>query len=168
MERAFLKLREDHVRLPNGVEYRDYCVVETPPWAAVVCVTQERQLVLVRQYRHGIELPSLELPAGGIERGETPLAAAKRELREETGFTAPRWRALGQLAMDPSRHRTQAHFFAALGAVESAPISLDPGEQLTRVVLPIHEVLEQAVDGRICHGLHVGALFRAHLLGLLG
>lgn len=165
--RPFLQLREEHVQLPNGVELRDFCVVETPPWAAVVCVTPALEVILVRQYRHGIGGTSLELPAGGIEPGEVPLAAAQRELREETGFTAPRWRALGPLAVDPSRHSTQAHFFAALDAVESGPIQLDPSEQLTPVRLPAREALERAARGGICHGLHVAALFRAQFFGML-
>ena len=91
IDRPWIKLREDHVVLPSGVEMEEFHVVEYPNWAATVCIDQDDNLVLVEQYRHGIHRSSLELPAGVIEPDEDPLEAAKRELIEETGYIAPNW-----------------------------------------------------------------------------
>ena len=72
LERAYLRVRQDHVRLGDGREIDDFCVVESPDWAAVLCVTADGRVPLVRQYRHGLGQVSWELPAGALEPGEEP------------------------------------------------------------------------------------------------
>ena len=125
-ERIF-RLRHDRYRFePNGVE-RDFVVMDTPSWVNVVPVTAEGRVVLIRQYRHGIRDVTIEMPGGMIDPGESPEAAARRELQEETGYTAeslrflarvlpiPRFRTIGAIYLPPT---------AAVARASQSPIRL--------------------------------------------
>src|SRR5262249_34587526 len=88
---GIFRVRRDIVVWPRtGVEGR-YVVLECPDWVNVIALTDDRQVVLIRQYRHGVDRVVLEIPSGIVERDEEPLAAAQRELAEETGYTSERW-----------------------------------------------------------------------------
>lgn len=167
VERAWIKLREDHVRLPNGHEIEEFHVVEYPDWAAVVCLDTEGHLVLVEQYRHGIGRLSLELPAGVIEPGEEPLAGARRELVEETGYVAEDWTYLGRCSTDPSNNSNYAHLYLAREARPAAAQALDQEEVIRVQRLPV-EALMPAIDQEIIvHGIHVTALLWAMQRGFI-
>jgi len=103
-------VREQRVRLANGHEIERFHLIRGPHWAAVLCLTEAREVVLVRQYRHGFGGPSLELPAGVLEPDEPPIEGARRELREESGFHADRLEPLISVAPEPARNSTRAHF----------------------------------------------------------
>lgn len=167
LKRRYLELREEHVRLANGRELDDFYVIDMADWAAVLCVTEAEQVVLVRQYRHGIARASVELPAGALERDEAPLACAQRELLEETGYVAERWHSLARLATDPSRQTTHAHFFCALGARRVGEPRLDEGEELEPLLVAPRALLELIERGELTHGLHVAAILLAERRGLL-
>jgi len=167
LERRWIEVREDHVRLANGHEIEEFHVITSPSWAGVLAVTERDEVVLVRQYRHGIVADSLELPAGVIEPGEPPLAAAQRELREETGYAAEHWEPIASFATEPSRHTVRAHFFCALGAKPVAERHLDASEELELVLVPRSEFIELVLRGDITHGVHVGAILVAERRGLL-
>ena len=167
IDRPWIKLREDHVVLPSGVEMEEFHVVEYPNWAATVCIDQDENLVLVEQYRHGIHRSSLELPAGVIEQDEDPLEAAKRELLEETGYIAPNWTPLGRFSTDPSNHSNYAYFFIAQNASFSMDPSYDDEEDLVTRTLPLKDALNLIEEGTMIHGLHVTALMLAWKKGFL-
>jgi 8-oxo-dGTP pyrophosphatase MutT (NUDIX family) len=166
--RRWLEIHEEHVRLANGHEIEEFHVIDAPSWTAVLAVTEDDEVALVRQYRHGIAAESLELPAGIIEAGEEPLDAARRELREETGYVAERWEPIATFVTEPSRHTARAHFFCALGAKPLAERALDASEELDLVVVPKRDLLDLVVRGDISHGVHVGAILLADRRGLLG
>lgn len=167
LERRWLKIREQRVRLANGHELDEFHLLESPEWASVLAVTADSQVVLVRQYRHGAGRSSLELPAGVIDAGELPLAAAQRELEEETGFVAAQWHPLMTVNPEPARHRTRAHFFVALGAEPTGTSRLEPSEVLSVELAPSTELMARFEAGEIVHGVHVGAILLAARRGFV-
>lgn len=167
LTRRYVTVWEERVRLDDGQVIDDFCRIDSPDWCAVVCLTREGRVALVRQYRHGVGRQSLELPAGGVEPSESPLDAARRELLEETGLWAPHWQPLISLAVDPSRQRVVGHFYVALQAEVRAAPSLDPGERLETLLLEPNEMFARLERGEIFHGLHVAALLQAKRQGVL-
>jgi 8-oxo-dGTP pyrophosphatase MutT (NUDIX family) len=167
VERRWLTLYEDRIRLSNGGEIAEFHLVEAPNWAGIVCVSAGDEVVLVRQYRHGLRRESLELPAGVMEAGEDPLAAAQRELAEETGYVADAWQPLFDVSPEPSRHTVRAHFFCALGAVPARAQALDESEEIEVVQVPSSELFDLIQRGVIIHGVHIGAILFAAKRGLI-
>jgi 8-oxo-dGTP pyrophosphatase MutT (NUDIX family) len=167
MRGSFLSVWQERVRLANGSEIEDFCSIEAPDWAAVLCITPERRIVLVRQYRHGIRGESLELPAGALDPKEAPLLGAQRELLEETGYASERWQPLLVASMDPSRQVARAHFYCALDAELTAAPDLDPSEDLESFLVSRAELLALIDQGRLVHGIHIAAILMAERRGLL-
>ncbi len=86
IKRPWFTARCDKVQLPNGKINSEYYILEYPTWVNVIAITEDGQFLMVEQYRHGLRDVFMELVAGVVETGEEPLAAAKRELLEETGY----------------------------------------------------------------------------------
>lgn len=154
-----MRLREDRVRLPGGLELEEFHVVEYPDWSVVYCLTESGKVVLVEQYRHGIGRSCLELPAGEIDAGEEPLDAAHRELLEETGYEAPEWHYLGRCAPNPSKQTSYAHLFVAFRGRQVGDQRLDSSEEIRVRLFDPSEVLHLANEGQIPHGIHLTAIF---------
>jgi 8-oxo-dGTP pyrophosphatase MutT (NUDIX family) len=167
ISQRWLEVREQRVRLANGHEIDRFHLIHGPHWAAVLCLTADREVVLVRQYRHGFGGPSLELPAGVLDVDEPPLAGARRELREESGFEAPSIEPLLSIAPEPARNSTRAHFFFAQNAVRVSELALDHSEDLEVVLVPVPELLELIDQGQIVHAAHIAAILLAWRRGLL-
>jgi ADP-ribose pyrophosphatase len=137
-EGKIVSLRVDEITLPGGgTAVRE--VVEHPGAVVVAAVDEERCVYMVRQYRHPIRRHLLELPAGGLEQGEEPLAAAVRELREEVGLEAEHWTSLGSFYSSPGFANERLHAFLAEGLrqVESDP---DDDEDLTVARYPLRSL----------------------------
>ena len=167
LERPWITLREDHVRLPNGAEMEEFHVIEYPDWAATVCQDTTGNLIMVEQYRHGIHRSSIELPAGGVDANELPLDAAKRELLEETGYASNDWVSLGRCSTDPSNHSNYAYLYFARDASFTQPPSYDEGEVLTTRFIRVGDLPGMIEDGTIVHGIHITAIMLAWHRGLL-
>lgn len=167
LKRDWMSVREDRVRLPSGLELNEFHVVEYPNWVCVLCFDVDGRIVLVEQYRHGIGRSSLELPAGAVHKREEPLEAAKRELREETGYEADEWHVLGRCAPNPGKQTSYAHIFVAREGRCTGDQRLEPTEAIeTRLVAPA-ELLGMAERGMIEHGIHLAALFWAARRGFI-
>lgn len=135
-----------------------FFLVRTPDWVNVVAFTPADELILVRQYRHGTRELSLEIPGGLIDRGESDLAAAQRELREETGFATDSWQRLGAMTPNPAIFGNRCHVFLASGCRRVGDVQNDPGEDLEVVLVPAGQVDAMVRRGEIDHALVLAAL----------
>ena len=137
---------------------RDFFIVHAPEWVNVLAVTPKHELVLVRQFRFGIDTFSLEIPGGIIDPGEPPVEAGLRELREETGFVGE-GRLFGQVHPNPAFMNNLCHFVLVENAVLSSALEWDPDEEIEVLTAPIDQVYAWAHEGRISHSLVLNALF---------
>lgn len=169
LQDRWLSLRADTCQHPNGQRITPYYVLEYPTWVTIVALTPDEQVVLVRQYRHGIQQTVLELPAGVVEATDTsPLAAVQRELLEETGYASAQVLETGTLSANVATHTNFTHCFLATGATVVAAPTPDATEQLETVLMPLADVVALACQGGLLQALHVGAVFFAlHALGKL-
>jgi 8-oxo-dGTP pyrophosphatase MutT (NUDIX family) len=168
LERRWLRIEEQRIGLPQGGEIGEFHLIDGPDWAGVLALTHAGEVVLVEQYRHGAARVSRELPAGVIDAGESPRTAAERELREETGYAASDWRPLLEVATEPARHTTRAHFFFAGGAERAGEPRVEASENIAVRLASVSELLQAMDAGEILHGVHVGAILTAWRRGWLG
>jgi 8-oxo-dGTP pyrophosphatase MutT (NUDIX family) len=167
VDRRWLRLHEQQVALPNGAVIDQFHLIESPDWVAVLALTPQREFVLVEQYRHGLGHVSRELPAGVIDAGETPAAAARRELLEETGYQAGELVSMLELSPEPHRSTHRAHFFLTRDVRFSGQSHPEPSEVLEVIKRPASLVVEDALCGRIDHAAHVAAILWAHTRGFV-
>jgi 8-oxo-dGTP pyrophosphatase MutT (NUDIX family) len=158
----WLTVRSDTVRVPNGTILSPYHTIEFPEWVCAIALTPEREIVLIEEYRHGVERLSVELPCGTPDdENEDVLAATKRELLEETGYAAEEWHALGSSTANTARQNNRVHAFLALDARKVADQALDPGEVIRTHVVPWDKFVAELADGRLeIPGLHLAALWQ--------
>jgi len=152
------ELQSVRYRHPARARERDFVVVRSPDWVNVLALTPDGKLVLVRQFRFGVDAFSLEIPGGVMEAGEDPVAAGLRELREETGFTGVGARLLGSVHPNPAIQSNRCHFVFVERAVRTAALDWDPDEEIEVTTVPADEVLAGAHGGAITHGLVLNAL----------
>jgi ADP-ribose pyrophosphatase len=145
----------------NGRGLRDAFTVVCPDWVSVVPVTEDGKFVLVRQYRPGIDGPTLEVPGGMIDPGEDPATAALRELREETGYGAGSLVPLGATHPNPVLQSNRHHMFLARGLRRLGEPAFDVGESCEVLLLESDEMRARARDGTITHALVLLSLERA-------
>jgi len=132
-----------------------------PDWVSIVPVTKDGMFVFVRQYRVGIDAPTLEVPGGIIEEGQTPPDAALRELREETGYGAGKLARLGANRPNPALQDNWHHMFLLVGAERLGEPQFDHGEHCEVVLLTRDETRSCIRNGDITHALVLLALARA-------
>jgi 8-oxo-dGTP pyrophosphatase MutT (NUDIX family) len=153
-----LDLRSEHFRHPVRGTQKDYVIIHTPDWVNVVAVTPDARIVLVRQFRFGLNALSLEIPGGVIEKGEDPVAAGVRELSEETGYGGGKVRLLGSVSPNPAIQDNRCHFVLVEGAVPTNPMKWDDDEEIQVSTASVAEAFAMARNGGITHSLSVAAL----------
>lgn len=157
----------DEVRFvpPDGDRPLSFYRIVSPDWINVIPLTDEGNVLFVRQYRFGSESFTLEIPGGMCDPGEEPLESARRELLEETGYAAARWTSLGAVHPNPALQPNRCHSFLARGLTSVAPPSPDEHESFEALQLSLDEVRSAISSGRITHSLVISAF---HLLELSG
>ena len=155
-----LDVRRDRVRLPDGREcLREY--VRHQGAAVVIGQLEDQRLLFVRQYRYPLRRSFLELPAGKIDPGEDVLTTARRELLEETGYSAGQWRHLGVMHPCVGYSNERIEIFHAAGLEHLAAQSLDSSEFIDVVAVPLDEALGAVRSGSITDAKTITGLFWA-------
>jgi 8-oxo-dGTP pyrophosphatase MutT (NUDIX family) len=154
-----IKVSTERLRYSNGREY-DVDYVRHPGAAAVVAIDGANRVCFVRQYRHGIEDFSWEIPAGKLDAGEPPEVCAVRELQEETGVSAKRWTPLGLYIPAPSIFTELIHLYLARDLNVGAA-SPDADEELELKWLPLEQAIGHVLRGEWNDGKTAMALLRA-------
>jgi 8-oxo-dGTP pyrophosphatase MutT (NUDIX family) len=171
VETPIFSIRRDRKhRAASPDRTHDFYVLESVDWVNVVPVTEAGDVVFIELYRHGIEEPSLEIPGGMIDPGETPLEAASRELEEETGYRAASALVpIGVVHPNPAIQQNRCHTFLAENARLSGEPRPDETEDIRVVRHPRAHVPRLLEEGRITHALVVAGLLwylkRERLLG---
>ena len=158
----WIRLRADHCITPEGAVLDPYYVLEYADWVHVVAITEDDCLVVNHQYRHGAGCVHLELPGGVMDAADDgALAAAARELREETGFAARELRHITSLSPNSATHTNRIHTVLALGAYADGAQSLDAGEEIAVELLPLAEIPALIGAGAFLQAAHVASLMLA-------
>jgi len=156
----WISLRADDCVTDEGAVVAPYYVLEYPDWVEIVALDADNNVLLVRQYRHGLGDISTELPAGGMDPGETdPVAAGGRELLEETGC-AGTLSLVGESRPNAGTHTNRTHIVLARDVVRVAAPKDDPGERIETLWVSAAEALRMALAGELTVGMQTSALLR--------
>jgi 8-oxo-dGTP pyrophosphatase MutT (NUDIX family) len=144
---------------PTGEAKGNFFYIASADWVNVVALSADGRLVLIRQFRHGSDEITLEIPGGIIDEGESPTEAARRELLEETGFAAEKLEVIGRVRSNPAiiSNWTWTVLATGLGAAASATM-FDEHEEISVELIDVHEIDEKLRNGEITHALVVGAI----------
>lgn len=147
----------ENVTLDNGVTI-DLEVIRHPGAAAIVPLLEDHRVVMLKQYRHAVGRYMWEIPAGTVDGKESPMACARRELVEETGYSAATWETLGAVQPVPGYSDETIHLFLARD-LTPARQDLDADEILEVHPLPLDQVVAMIADGRIQDAKTIAAMF---------
>lgn len=150
-------VREDTAQ--NGSANSTFFGIENPDWVNVIAITPEREVVLIRQFRHGAGDVTTEIPGGMVDAGEEPEAAARRELLEETGFTSEKWVRIGVSDPNPALQQNTMHHFLALDAVKTSEVGFDEHESVVATLVPEADIGKLIASGEIRHSLVIAAFY---------
>jgi 8-oxo-dGTP pyrophosphatase MutT (NUDIX family) len=148
-------------------EQREALVLAAPDWVNVIPLLADGRVVMVRQWRFGIAEPTLEIPGGVVDPGESVAAAAARELREETGYRATAWRRLGEVTPNPAILANRCATYLATGLVEGEPLPASLDEELAVELVPLSAVPRHVARGEIHHALVLAAFYLLSVDGTL-
>ena len=148
-EPPWLTVEYHTVELPDGQIIPNWPWIITPDYINVVAVTEDEHFLCFRQVKYGIAGTTLGIIGGYVNEGETPLAAAQRELLEETGYEASDWRSLGSYLVDPNRGIATGHLFLAQGAHYVTPRNADDLEEQELLLLTREEIESALGKGKI-------------------
>lgn len=158
--RPWLTVRRDCVELPDGRQNPEFYVLEYPDWVNVIAITEDGQFVMERQYRHGLGKTCYEIPAGVMEKGETPIEAAKRELIEETGYGDGEWACLMAISGNTSTTNNISHCFVAKNVKKISNQHLDKTEDLEIVLMSQDDVRDLMKNDQIKQSLMAAPLWK--------
>ena len=158
-EGAIMNVRRDTVTAPKGTAYRE--IVEHNGAVAAVALTEDKNIIMVKQFRYACGEAILEIPAGKIDKRETdPVAAMKRELKEETGYSASQVLHLGDVNPSCAYSEEVIHLYLMTGLTPGEQ-DLDEDEALEVLEMPFDEVYQLAVDGKLVDSKTLAALLMA-------
>ncbi|MCO4293589.1 NUDIX hydrolase [Solitalea sp. MAHUQ-68] len=157
-------LRVDSCRMPNGKIIEPYYVLEYPNWVNAVALTEDNEVIMVRQYRHGAEQTMLEIVGGVIDATDSsPEETARRELLEETGYEFTSIEPTVTLYPNPSTSSNKVYSFLARGGKKVQGQVLDHSEEILVELISLDELKKLLLDNKIPQAMHASAIFYALL-----
>jgi ADP-ribose pyrophosphatase len=154
------QIEKKQVRSPRTGRVREVQAIQFPDWVLILAMTIDEKVVMVRQYRHGIERVCLELPGGLVDPADdSPALSAQRELLEETGYQADEIMLIGECFPQPAILSNKCFFYLAKNAAEVQPQQLDSGEDIEIIKIPLKEISAKIENREIDHGMVVLAFF---------
>ncbi|MCS7080721.1 MAG: NUDIX hydrolase [Chloracidobacterium sp.] len=150
----------------SDVTAQNFYVLHAPTWVNIIPITPTGEVVLVEQYRHGIDQVTLEIPGGMLDEhyDGSPAAAAAREMAEETGYVAASIEPLGYCHPNPAIQNNRCFSFVGRGAQKLKPTHFDQHEELAIRLVPLQDIPTLIREGRITHALVIVAFHRLSLL----
>lgn len=151
-------IRLDRCELSNGYVL-DCHLLEYDDEIIVFALTRKQEVVLIKQYRHGVQQAILELPGGSVDEGETPLDAAKRELMEETGYSSETFIEVGCTSPNPAIYTNKIYSFLAIDVEKIGEQSIHDTGNIEVSLFPLDEIIAMAKQGTLVHALNISTLF---------
>jgi ADP-ribose pyrophosphatase len=150
-------VRTDTTLSPRTGMEHDFYVIESRDWVNVIPLTDDHRVIMIRQYRHGSRKVALEIPGGLLDPGDTPKKAAARELLEETGFQAKKWKQIGVVSPNPALFNNRCYTFLAQNIQRVADPELDQTEDIEVVSIPLGDIPGFILKGKIDHAMVISA-----------
>ncbi len=147
VDTKFLKVYEDKIKLPNGNVVDDYTVVEKPDYVVIIATDESGNIISLREYKYAIGEKVNTLPGGHVIKSELLLESAKRELLEETGYTANDWQELGYFYDYASKDCHKAYFVKATNARKTDDAKYEITESIDVRVIPITQLKKEVMNG---------------------
>ncbi|MGO9568949.1 MAG: NUDIX hydrolase [Desulfomonilaceae bacterium] len=144
---------------PRTGQIHEFQVLESPDWVAVIAVTPDNQVVMVRQFRHGTGELSLEPPGGLVKKGQAPEQGAREELEEETGYQAETLEFLGWMHPMPAIFTNRFYVYLARNATPTGHLNPDETEEVETVLVPLNQIRDYIRSGRITCSVMIAALY---------
>ena len=157
----YFTARKDKCETPEGNIVDEYFVVELPTTCCAVAITEQGEVLMVRQYRHPVEEAILEIPGGFVDENETPEQAVKRELKEETGYEFSTIKKVGKIAANPGVLNNFTFLFLAQGGIKTGEQTLDTNELIEIEKISLQELKTLFLENRILQSLHANCIFYA-------
>jgi ADP-ribose pyrophosphatase len=154
--RVFSVRTDTTVSPRTGIEH-DFYVIETRDWINIIPLTDDDQVVMIRQYRHGSREVTLEIPGGLVDPGDTPKKAAARELLEETGYQAKKWIKIGVVNPNPALFNNRCHTYLAQKIKKVVAPKPDQTEDIETVLIPLKKIPGLISKGEIDHAMVITA-----------
>lgn len=153
-------VREDRRRSPRTGAEHDFYVLQMPEWVNVIALTPRRRVIIIEQYRHGVEQVAVEIPGGMVDPEDDDFAlAAGRELQEETGYVAKQVIGIGSVTANPAIQNNRLHTFVALGCEPTSETALEAAEDIAVREVDLRTVTDLISSGQMNHALVIAGFY---------